>query len=290
MSGWRTLAALGALAAAIPAVQARLDARGVERRDAQERLYLWSGEQIRKICPGFENLMADIYWLRTVQYFGHQHLYSDAPSYELLYPLIDITTTLDPRLEIAYRYGAIFLCEPKPTGKGDCQAGLAVLEKGTRALPNSWSLRQYQGYFRYIFLDDPQGAARILLEAARLPGAPFWLESLSAAILTQGGDRETARTVWRRMYEQAEEGVIRENARYNLERLSALDAIDALNERVRRFQAQVGRLPRTVDELAAGVGIDRLPLVDPAGIAFVYDAGTGRFWFAQGSRYWRSTT
>ena len=31
---------------------------------------------------------------------------------QLLYPLLDITTTLDPRFNIAYRFGAIFLAEP----------------------------------------------------------------------------------------------------------------------------------------------------------------------------------
>ena len=37
-----------------------------------------------------------------------------ADDYPLLYPLLDITTTLDPRFNIAYRFGAIFLAEPYP--------------------------------------------------------------------------------------------------------------------------------------------------------------------------------
>ena len=31
------------------------------------------------------------------------------------------------------------------------------------------------------------------MEAAKLPGAPFWLDSIAGTILTKGGDRETAR-------------------------------------------------------------------------------------------------
>ena len=38
--------------------------------------------------------------------------------YQLLYPLLDITTTLDPHFNIAYRFGAIFLSEPYPGGAG----------------------------------------------------------------------------------------------------------------------------------------------------------------------------
>jgi len=32
--------------------------------------------------------------------------------FDLLVPLVNITIALDPRLEIAYRYGATFLAEP----------------------------------------------------------------------------------------------------------------------------------------------------------------------------------
>ena len=33
-------------------------------------LYFTSGEQLKWLAPGFEGLLADVYWLRTVQYFG----------------------------------------------------------------------------------------------------------------------------------------------------------------------------------------------------------------------------
>ena len=81
-------------------------------------LYLWSGAHVKRLFPGFEGLAADVYWLRTVQYFGGQRLFATSKRFELLRPLIEITTTLDPRLEIAYRYGAIFLSEPSPARGG----------------------------------------------------------------------------------------------------------------------------------------------------------------------------
>ena len=77
---------------------------------------MWSGEQVKRLVPGFRSLAADIYWLRTVQYFGAERLFSPGKRFELLEPLTEITTTLDPRLEVAYRYGAIFLGERVPLG------------------------------------------------------------------------------------------------------------------------------------------------------------------------------
>ena len=82
-------------------------------------LYLWSGQHVRRLVPGLRDLLADIYWLRTVQYFGGQRAFAKDKQFELLEPLTDITTTLDPRMEIAYRYGAIFLAEPHPVGAGE---------------------------------------------------------------------------------------------------------------------------------------------------------------------------
>src|SRR4051812_24466073 len=73
-------------------------------------------------------LAADFYWIRAVQYFGGQRRTAREgqagpgdgrrPSFNLLYPMLDIATTLDPRFNIAYRFGAIFLAEAYPAGPG----------------------------------------------------------------------------------------------------------------------------------------------------------------------------
>ena len=251
-----------------------------------EVLYVWSGDELRKLTPGFANLLADIYWLRTVQYFGGQRAFGHEPTYALLYPLADIATTLDPRLEIAYRYGAVFLCESKPLGKGDCEAGLRLLEKGVRSLPESWRVRQDLGYFYYVFQGDAQKGAEVLFQAADLPGAPFWLKTLAAAILTKGGDRHTARRVWQSLYEQGEDDLLRGNAVLNLQRLDGLDAIDALNALAQRFRVATGRPPQSGEQLVA-LGLDPRRVRDATGVPFEYDAARAGFWFSRGSLLWR---
>ena len=148
------------VAVARAASQARIDVTAGRFRAQEEVLYLWSGEHVKRLVPGFENLAADLYWLRTVQYFGGQRLFVSDKRFELLRPLIDITTTLDPRLEIAYRYGAIFLSEPPPLGAGRPREGVEVLERGVSALPDSWRLRQDLGFFHFLFLGDAHTASR----------------------------------------------------------------------------------------------------------------------------------
>lgn len=278
--------ALLLVAPLVPLSQQRIDRLAGAFRAQEEVLYLWSGEHVKRLVPGFEGLAADIYWLRTVQYFGGQRRYESGKSFELLRPLIDITTTLDPRLEIAYRYGAIFLSEPPPFGAGRPKEGVAVMEKGVEALPDAWRLRQELGFFHFLFLDDAATASRILLEAAEIPGAAFWLRTLAADLLAKDGDRAASRRMWTQMFEQAEEGIIRDNARVRLEILDSLDLADAVARAVSDFHARHARRPARLEELARA-GLWRGPLVDAAGVPLGYDVETGRVSIAQSSPLWR---
>jgi hypothetical protein len=283
---WRLGLGLLALAPLVPWTQSRIDRFGGGFRAQEEVLYLWSGEQVKRLVPGFEGIAADVYWLRTVQYFGGERLFAEGKRFDLLRPLIDITTTLDPRLEIAYRYGAVFLSESPPTGAGRPREGIEVLEKGARNLPRSWRLRQDLGFFHFLFLHDAARAAEVLGRAAEIPGAAFWLRTLAADLLARGGDRASARRMWQQMYDQAEEDIIRENARLRLQVYDALDLADRLTEAVERVEKLTGRRVERLEELW-GAGAWRGPLTDPAGVRFGYDASRGRVEVSRESPLWR---
>lgn len=264
-----------AAAVAVPFAQARVDEALGTFRAKDEVLYLWQGGQVKKLVPGFEHLAADVYWLRTVQYYGGERVFSSEKRYALLYPLIEITTTLDPRMEIAYRYGAAFLAEPQPVGAGRPDLGLAVLERGVGNNPGSWRLYQELGFFHFVYLKDAKRAAEILVAASDIPGAGYWLKNLAAELLGKGGEEEIALRMWREMYAQSEPGAIKENALVHVKVLEAAMAASRLRQAVARFVERTGRPPGNLGELAA-MGLTKGPFVDPDGFPFVYDAGTGR--------------
>jgi hypothetical protein len=282
---WRRILWLG-IAATVPLLQARLDRRMGEFQAQEEVLYLWSGKHVRALMPGLELLAADLYWIRTVQYFGGQRIFAQGKNFDLLLPLINITVTLDPRFDIAYRYGAIFLSEARPIGAGRPEEGVALLRRGTEAMPQSWRLRQELGFFYFTFLNDAETASQVLLEASEIPGAPFWLRSMAARFLVKGGEREAARQIWTTMYEHAEKGPIKENARIHLENLNAVDEADKLNRAVADFQAHFQHLPRSLEELQR-TGFIRTPPVDRSGTLFAYDRETGRVTISKRSPFWR---
>src|SRR5207244_12158006 len=107
--------------------------------------------------------------------------------YANLYPLLDITTSLDPRFNIAYRFGAVFLAEPYPGGPGRPDLAIALLNKGLRERPDKWEYMEDIGFVHYWWRHDYESAALWFERASQVAGAPWWLRSLAAHMLAPGG-------------------------------------------------------------------------------------------------------
>ena len=114
----------------------------------------------------------------------------------MLYPLLDLATTLDPRFNVAYRFGAIFLAEPRPGGAGRPDQAIALLKKGLAFNPGKSDYYHDIGFIYYWHLRDYQQAADWFDRGGRQPGAPFWLKTYAAVMLTRGGDRQASRALW----------------------------------------------------------------------------------------------
>src|SRR5579864_3148940 len=99
-------------------VSARRRVEAARGREAtlEEVLYLPSGHVLKKLSLGYSGLLADIYWTRAVQYFGTR--VQRSTRFDLLAPLLEITTDLDPHLVVAYQTGSIFLSRQVPEGAG----------------------------------------------------------------------------------------------------------------------------------------------------------------------------
>jgi tetratricopeptide (TPR) repeat protein len=240
-------------------------------------LYVPSGSVMQRIALEYTAIAADVDWIRAVQHYGGDHRSrSPREKYRLLYALLDRATSLDPRFNIAYRFGAIFLAEPYPIGAGRPDLAIALLEKGLVAQPQRWEYHEDIGFVYYWQLHDYRKAAKAFETAARIPGAPWWLRTTAAVILARGGDRTTSRELWRHVLEGADSEGVRQQAQLRLAQLDAMDQIDALHRIVGRYYASAGRLPdswlalhRT--GLLRGTGAP----VDPTGEPYQLDASTG---------------
>ncbi|MEW5984458.1 MAG: hypothetical protein AB1806_19075 [Acidobacteriota bacterium] len=274
--GVRTIVATAGVSALLfvlaVGLQAARDARYTVATPAPAVLYLRSGSWASRLALSYDALLADVYWIRALQHFGETRL-SKAPDkqYGLLYPLLDLTTSLDPGFTLAYRFGAIFLAEPFPDGPGRPDQAVALLERGLRAEPDRWQYAMDAGFVYYWWVQDFDKASAWFERAGRMAGAPWWLRTLAATILAQGGDRASSRRLWRELYETADHEWLKNNAELRLVQMDALDQIDALAAVLVRYSNATGRPPGSWREVIVAGLLPGVP-VDPTGVPYVLDA------------------
>lgn len=267
--------ALAVLLVSGPAAQIALEGR-LQRPPLLPGVHwVQSPELMRRLAVGFNDIWADIYWISAVQYYGDTKLrVDDKKNYNQLYPLLDITTSLDPHFNIAYRLGSILLSEGYPNGPGQTKQAIALLEKGIREMPNKWQYYHDAGFVEYWWNRDSQAAAAWFVKASKLPGSPNWLEPLAASVLAEGGEREAARAMWLQLAETAEHQWLRQAAIRGLQQLDAEAHIEILEAQMHKFYDMNGRFPTEWREMMQLGMLRRVPM-DPTGTQYVLDPVSG---------------
>jgi tetratricopeptide (TPR) repeat protein len=231
-----------------------------------EVLLLSSPKVIKRASLGYDGLMACIYWTRAVQYFGYRHHYL-ATSYNLLAPLLEITTHLDPHLIVAYEFGTSFLAPKPPHGAGEPERAIELMQYGIQNNPDNWRLYYDLGFVYYMELHDYKNAAEIFERGSHIPNAHPFLKILAAQMAQHAGEYETARMLWSATYQTTEDQQIKQNAVEHLRALRVDEDVQHLQEAVTRFGERTGRLPASMAELVAAEGLAGVP-ADPDGHAY----------------------
>jgi len=245
----------------------RIDRESGEASQLSHIVYVTSGDTLRRLSFGYDGLLADTYWTRAVQYFGRERLAGRA-GFNLMGPLLRVTTTLDPQLVIAYRFGAIFLAEKPPAGAGRPEEALALIRRGIVANPSYWRLWQDLGFIYYWDLGDYAQTARVFAAGSSRPGAEMWMKTLAASVAAQGGERSTSRVLWAEVYRHADNDSIRRSALEHLAALEAAEDIARLDQALTEFEQLAGRRAASFDELV-GAGLLARTLLDPGGVSYV---------------------
>jgi len=282
--GWLLVAACLAAAWLIRTAQDQIDARQNRSLVDPDVLYFSSPRAVKALALGYDGLIADVYWMRAIQYYGRRDEAARRQvRYKNLPALLDIVTTLDPRMLDVYRAGSIFLAEPEPLGAGEPLEALRLLYKGVSLRPLEWPLRFDQGFVYYLYLKDYRRAGQAWLEASRVEGAPPWMEGLAAHGLSQGGDVETARYLWRRQLEGSARADVRDNARNHLASIQVDEDISTLEFFLDKYAATHGAAPARLEDLVRAGFLDHVPL-DPSGVPYQYNSATGAVTLSSASR------
>lgn len=257
-------------------LQVRLDATFRTNRAVEDTLYIRSGETVRRLSFGFEGVVSDLYWIRTVQYFGRKLgggltgegvidfsklSRDDMP---LLEPLLNITTTVDPNFVAAYRTGAIFLAE------FDYDAALALLRKGIAVQTDRRTLfRMWSDYgaicWRAKRYEECAEAYQRASDLAVGANDRDWTAVMVGAAKTRGGDRRTSYLLFQRLRDEAEHEGARLGAEWRLQQLTSLDERDFLERMIALFRERNRRNPANFAEFYPLVAAHRHEAYDALG-------------------------
>ncbi|PYS99572.1 MAG: hypothetical protein DMF63_10820 [Acidobacteria bacterium] len=241
-----------------------------------------SGSKFKGFVFGAEGLVADWYWMNSLQYIGKKvstvgldklNLEDMTPlNPRLLYPYLNAATDLDPKFTAPYSYGATILPAI------DAKQAIALTEKGIADNPKEWRLHQHLGYI-YWKLGDYEKAAETYDKGSQIEGSPVFMRMMSARMRSEGGSREIAREMYKQIRDQGEDGQSRENAELRLMQIDSLDERDLITAALSDFREANNRCPSTWSELLPTLAkkpeasrrlrIDRSNnIVDPSGAVY----------------------
>lgn len=242
--------------------------------------------KLKGYALGFEGLIADWYWMKSLQYIGDK-IFTNKQNLDLenlsaldprlLYPYLDAATTLDPRFTEVYSYGAVVLPAINP------EQAIKLTEKGIADNPDEWRLYQHLGYI-YWRLENYDKAADAYARGAAVENAPPFMRMMQARMKNQGSDRETARAIYEQMYREADDDQTKESAQIRLLELDSLDERDAIRAALQSFRAKTDRCATGWQEILPLLRTVKLPggqnfrldksnnLIDPTGAPYLLDA------------------
>ena len=235
----------------------------------REFLYISSPKLLKHLSLGYEGLLADVYWTRAVQYYGGLH-HTGGGNYELLWPLLNITTQLDSHINPAYEYGATFLSAKPPLGAGTPEKAIQLMEYGIRQNSNDWHL-YYDLAYIYNDLKDYRHSADAFERGSHVPNAHPFLKVLAANMAQHGGELQTAQMLWSSVYETTRDQYIRENALWHLRALRVGQDVTELEKLAAIYRQRTGHFPESFFDMQRAGLIRGIPL-DPVGNEYQMDS------------------
>lgn len=270
---WRTTAALAGLVTIYGlAVGVGIWTRNSDERRKPEVVALPSHTVAKVTALGFDNVVADFYMLRAIQYFGNSDNGRD--NYKYLFPLVDLVSELDPKWPEPLLWGGIAV--QRNLGREtwiNTAESTRLLQKGAERFPGEWRFQVYTAYNLSTFHHDYLAAAKVLEKAVGHPEAPDWIPSLVTRLYSSAGDLETAQAFAAVMAGESEDPTIAELMNQRLIDIETEKRLRRLEHAVEEFKQREGRLPTRLEELVSAGIVTRLPQEPRDGDWSITEAG-----------------
>jgi len=241
----RTVLPLAIAAVAFVAGDVAAD-RSREKRPEEPELgvsYLPTTEALRIVSMGYDGLMADALWLRTVSYYGAWRMGSHG--LDFFRALTNRVVDLDPLFLEGYKFGAFVLADDL----NSMESAYELIEKGMAEMPDEWELPFTLGLLEYtVHLDDDK-AADWFQRAAAMDTAPQMAHRFAAFVTGRAGDLEKAHALWDFVLKTSPNPDMRAKAAEYMEQLqAAIEGTGPIPEWAVRRRMINGRVERKDDD------------------------------------------
>ena len=234
-------------------LQMRLDQLKGEFKKVDELELLPKPEIVKLMVLGYDQLAADILWLRIIQYVGEKA--QTEKGWQWFIHTLDIITVLDPEFEYAYQFGGLILSviATKPVESN------RFLEEGMKVNPDKWVFPFLIGFNYFDSLRDYQKAAQYISIASKQKGAPFFLTQFAARLYATAGSPENGIIFLEQVIKSTTDETAREKLETRLKELIIERDINFLGKAVNRFQDIYGYPPQNLNILVEKGIIKFLP-------------------------------
>jgi len=184
-----------------------------EKKRRKEIMYLPSSDAVKLISLGYRNIVSDLLWFKTVQYYGGYRLGEN--SLRFFRHLSDVITDLDPQFIFAYQLSAIILAQDL----GELDEGIEILKKGIENNPDNWWLAFEAGFLYYLDGRDYKESERYFRLASTIPGANARATRFAASAAAKGGDVKASIEMWKRLADSSDDPFMADLAEGYIEKL-----------------------------------------------------------------------
>jgi hypothetical protein len=212
---------------------------------------------------GFGAVIADFYWLQAIQAVGGNVRMTPELG-DHLGKLIDVVTTLNPRVDHPYRFAAIWMTESEE----NVRTANRLLRRGIEFHPDEWRNHFYLGFNHFFYLLENRRAGEILERASAMPGAPRYLARLAARLKSESEDLEVAVVFLREMLNASEDEAAKEGYRAALDEIEVERRARLLDSARVRFGERNDRDISAVADLVEGESpvLATLPSAEPSSL------------------------
>lgn len=138
-----------------------------------------SNEAIKLISLGYEQVVADYYWLRAISHFGDRRMHQY--EYPNLLGFMELVLGLDPKFSAAYFFAGSVL----NTSGDNLEHAMRILKAGRQERPDNWRIAYMLGFNYYMYYRDFERAAKLYADAAHHEDAPPVLGTLAVKLAAE---------------------------------------------------------------------------------------------------------